>query len=146
MQLTPMTVLSPDEIRQIHEASLDILENCGVKVFNARMLDFLAGRGLDVDRGDQLVRFSRAVVEDALSSIPQRFEVYDREGECRYVLGEGRPKIAAGHNAIFWVDSDTGRTRPSTVEDVELFAHLCEHLECMDMIGIPVTSRRQGGY
>jgi len=138
MQLTPMTVLSPDEIRQIHEASLDILENCGVKVFNARMLDFLAGRGLDVDRGDQLVRFSRAVVEDALSSIPQRFEVYDREGECRYVLGEGRPKIAAGHNAIFWVDSDTGRTRPSTVEDVELFAHLCEHLECMDMIGIPV--------
>jgi trimethylamine--corrinoid protein Co-methyltransferase len=138
MQLTPMKVLSGDEINRIHEASIDILENCGVKVFNVKMLDFLRERGLVVDMDQKVVRFSRAVIEDALSSIPQHFEVHDREGRLLFDLGGGRPRIAAGHNAIFWVDGETGETRPSRVADVELFAHLCEQLEFIDMIGIPV--------
>jgi trimethylamine--corrinoid protein Co-methyltransferase len=138
MRLEPLRVLSDDELRSIHEASLNILSGCGVKVFNNHMLDFLREKGLDVDRDNQIVRFSRSVIEEALSTIPETFEVFGREGEFRYMIGDGRPKIAAGHNAIFWVDTDTGETRPSTVADVELFAHICEHLECMDMIGIPV--------
>ena len=113
MQLTPMKVLSGDEINRIHEASIDILENCGVKVFNVKMLDFLRERGLVVDMDQKVVRFSRAVIEDALSSIPQHFEVHDREGRLLFDLGGGRPRIAAGHNAIFWVDGETGEaSRP----------------------------------
>jgi trimethylamine--corrinoid protein Co-methyltransferase len=138
MRLESMRVLSDVEIKAIHEASLDILSGCGIKVYNKNMLDFLNERGLDVDAEEQIVRFSPSVIEDALSSIPETFDVFGREGDFRFTLGDGRPKIAAGHNAIFWVDTDTGKTRRSTIEDVELFAHICEQLECMDMIGIPV--------
>ncbi len=138
MRLAFLSVLSDEEVLKIHEASLDILSSSGVKVFNERMLDFLREKGLQVDVEKQAVRFSHSVIEDALGSIPETFEVFNREGEFCYVLGDGRPKIAAGHNAIFWVDTESGETRPSTVADVELFAHICEQLECMDMIGIPV--------
>lgn len=138
MVLAPLAVLSDEDIRSIHEATLNLLERCGVEVNNARMLQLLADRGLPVDRERRIVRFPRSCVEDALSTIPRQFTVFDREGRELYVLGDGETKIAAGHNAIFWVDSDTGQTRPSTVADVELFAHLCEQLEVMDMIGIPV--------
>jgi trimethylamine--corrinoid protein Co-methyltransferase len=86
----------------------------------------------------RLVRFSRACVEDALSSIPAQFEVSDREGKAAFVLGDGYPKVAAGHNAVFWVDGETGKTRPSRVSDVEQFALICEQLDCIDVIGIPV--------
>jgi trimethylamine--corrinoid protein Co-methyltransferase len=138
MRLELLKVLSDEEIKRIHESSVDILSGPGVKVYNGRMLDFLKNRGLEVDRNEQVARFSRTVIEDALASVPESFEVFGRDGESLYAIGKGRPKIAAGHNAIFWVDSETGATRPSTVSDVEVFAHLCEHLECMDMIGIPV--------
>jgi len=138
MKLAPFAVLSDSEIRQIHEASLDILETCGVEVNHPRMFDFLAGKGLPVNRDRRVVRFPRTAIEDALSSIPPTFEVFDREGRFRYVLGDGESKFAAGHNAVFWVDSDTGETRSSRVSDVEHFARLCEELECIDMIGIPV--------
>jgi len=77
-------------------------------------------------------------MEDALATIPPTFDVFDREGRCCYVLGDGEPKFAAGHNAVFWVDAGTGETRPSRVSDVEHFARICEELECIDMIGIPV--------
>ena len=138
MRLSPMRVLSPPEIEHIHEASIDILENCGVKVLSAPMLSCLEAKGLAVDHGTRTVRFTHACIDDALAHIPPRIEVLDREGKPAFVLGDGTSRIAAGHNAVFWLDSDTGETRPSMVADVEQFARLCEQLEHIDMIGIPV--------
>ena len=138
MNLAAMTVLSEAEIRDIHNATLGILAGCGVKVLSPRMLVALKAKGLPVDAASQTVRFPRAAMEDALVRVPPRIEVFDREGKSAFVLGDGVPKIAAGHNAVFWVDSATGATRPSRVEDVARFARLCEQLAPIDMIGIPV--------
>ncbi|NLX03789.1 MAG: hypothetical protein GXY33_01460 [Phycisphaerae bacterium] len=138
MKLSTLRVLSDSEVRQIHEATIDVLAHCGVKIDSREMLDFLAGKGVTVDRQAGIARFSQSCVEDALAAIPSQFEVFDREGRPAFVLGDGVPKIAAGHNAVFWVDSKTGRTRPSTVADVETFARICDRLETIDMIGIPV--------
>ena len=138
MELARFAVLSQQEIKDIHEASIDILETCGVKVLNRHMLTFLQEKGVDVDPQSRVVHFSRGCIEDALSQAPPRFDVFDRNGQFAFVLGDRVPKIAAGHNAVFWVDSQTGKTRNSTVADVELFARICQELECLDMIGVPV--------
>lgn len=138
MKLSKLKVLSDVEIQQIHKATLDILENCGVKIGSPQMISFLEDKGLSIDRDKQVVRFTRSCIEDTIAKIPSQFEVYDREGKFAFVLGVGESKIAAGHNAVFWVDSETGETRPSTVADVEQFARICDQLEYIDMIGIPV--------
>lgn len=138
MKLATLKVLSEQEVKDIHEASLDILTHCGMKILSRRMFDFLKEKGLEVDEQNQIVRFSRRCIEDALSTIPSQFEVFDRQGKFAFVLGDRVPKVAAGHNAVFWVDSETGERRNSTVADVELFARICQQLECIDMIGIPV--------
>jgi trimethylamine--corrinoid protein Co-methyltransferase len=138
MQLAQLKVLSDGEIRDIHEATVDILVGCGVKILYRPMLDFLREKGIPIDAEQGIVRFSRSCLEDTLASVPAQFEVFDRNGRPAYVLGDRKPKIAAGHNAVFWVDSDTCQTRPSTVADVEHFARICQELECIDMIGIPV--------
>jgi len=140
VKLETLSVLSRDDIEQIHEATIEILEETGVKLGSVRMLDFLEKQGLRVDRDkglQPLVRFPRERVAEALSTVPARFEVFDREGRFAFVLGDGVSRIAAGHNAVFWVDSETGETRPSRVSDVELFARICEELSDIDMIGIP---------
>ncbi len=138
MKLSTLQVLSESEILQIHEATLDILENCGVKIGSRQVFSLLQAKGFPVDTQNQVVRFPKAAVMEALSQAPAQFEVYDREGKFAFILGDGDSKIAAGHNAVFWVDSNTGETRYSTVADVELFSRLCDQLECLDMIGIPV--------
>jgi len=138
MKLSKMTVLSESEVKGIHEATLDILAECGVKVLSPGMRELLKCKGLPVDDAAETVRIPRAVVEDSLASIPSSFEVFNRDGDLAFELGDGVPKIAAGHNAVFWVDSDMGETRPSRVADVERFARLCEASPQIDMIGIPV--------
>jgi len=138
MKLALLTVLSDSDIDRIHEASLDVLENCGVKLLDDGMLGFVKEKGLAVDRESQTVRFPRSCVEDAICHVPPQFDLFDREGKFAFTLGDGVSKIAAGHNAVFWVDSETGETRPSQVADVEKFARICEELPGIDAIGIPV--------
>lgn len=137
MYLSPLKVLSDSEISQIHDATLDILENCGVKIGSSRMFSWLRAKGLAVDTEKQIVRFTKASIEQALSHVPSQFDVYDHEGEFAFTLGDGNSKIAAGHNAVFWVDSETGETRYSKVADLELAARLCGKLKCISMIAIP---------
>ena len=138
MRLASFRVLSDDELRAIHTATLDILANCGVRVLAPRMLSLLKEKGIRVDAEKRLAFFSPRDVEGALETVPPRFEVFDRAGRAAFSLGDGEPRIAAGHNAVNWVDSETGKTRPSTIGDVELFSRICNSLECIDMIGIPV--------
>jgi trimethylamine--corrinoid protein Co-methyltransferase len=131
-----LKVLSDFEIKQIHDASIDILVNCGVKVLSGRMLDFLKGKGLEVDSDTRIVRFTKRCIEDNMSKIPETFDVYNRDGEFAYVMGDRKPKIAAGHNAVFWVDPGTGETRECKTSDIVLFSKICEELERIDMIGL----------
>jgi trimethylamine--corrinoid protein Co-methyltransferase len=138
MKLNLLQVLSDDEVRRIHEASVHILETCGVKIHSPRMLTFLRDRGLPADEETHVVRFPRSCLEAALAAIPPQFDVFDREGQFAFTLGGGAARIAAGHNAVFWVDSASGQTRPSTIADVETFARLCQHLSEIHMIGVPV--------
>lgn len=138
MKLAALQVLSDSEIGQIHEATLDILSNCGVKVHNRKMFDFLASKGATADSQTQNIRFSKTCIEDSLAGIPGAFEVFDREGKFAFTLGDGTPRVAAGHNAVFWVDSETGETRSSKVADVELFARICDQLAHIDVVGVPV--------
>lgn len=138
MKLSALQVLSEAEIKQIHESTIHILGNCGVRIHSPRMLEFLKSKGLVVDSDSGIVRFSRSSIEDALASAPPTFDVFNRDGEFAFTMGDGVPKVAAGHNAVFWLDSDTGETRTSKVADVELFARICEQLSNIDVMGIPV--------
>jgi trimethylamine--corrinoid protein Co-methyltransferase len=138
MKLSTLAVLSEEEIQLIHDSSLSILEECGVKILDPETFDFLKGKGCRTDAERNVVYFPRSSVEDAIAAVPNAFDVFDRNGKCCFTLGDGESKVAAGHNAVNWVDSNTGRTRPSTVADVELFSRLCQQLECIHMIGIPV--------
>lgn len=138
MHMPHLTVLSDAEVRDIHEASVAILTECGVQLLSPSMLDYAKSRGLTVDVEKQCVRMPRACIEDALAAVPHTFDVYGRDGAFAFTLGDGTPRIAAGHNAVFWVDSESGKTRPSTVADVGMFARICEALPHIDMIGIPV--------
>ena len=138
MRLHLFEVLSSAEVKAIHAAALHILSDCGVKIGSPHMLDQLRQKGLPVDPARQRVCFPSAAVEDALTRIPASFEVFNRDAHPAFTLGTGVPRMAAGHNAVFWLDSQTGETRSSRVSDVEQFARICEQLPESDMIGIPV--------
>jgi trimethylamine---corrinoid protein Co-methyltransferase len=138
MKFQDFKVLSDQEIVQIHEASINILETSGVLVYSKKALDLLNSKGALVDYDKKLVRIPRKIVEFCLKSVPKTIDLYDRNGNKYLTLGDGIPKCASGHNAIFFIDANTNERRNSTVKDVENFALISDKLTDIDIVGVPV--------
>ena len=138
MQFPDLTVLSPDEIHQIHEASVSILETSGVMVASRSVLELLEKNGAIVDFDAKTAKLPRKLLEACLKTLPQSFDLYDRNGNKAMTVGSDGPKCASGHNAIYVIDRKTNERRNSTTKDVENFAVISDKLEDIDIVGVPV--------
>ncbi len=61
-------LLSDEQINKIHSASLDVLENTGMKLESQEMLDALEKAGCQVDKSNQCVRFPTGIIESAIET------------------------------------------------------------------------------
>ena len=137
MKLQKYQVLSDAEVKQIHAASLRVLERTGMEILDDRLLEILAAAGATVDKGSHRVTIPARLVEQALSSVPSTITMHTRRGEPCMELGSGRAYAASGHNAVFVADSLDGKDRrPSTKQDIENFARLSDALDNLSMVGI----------
>jgi trimethylamine--corrinoid protein Co-methyltransferase len=81
-----LSVLSDDQMEQIHLATLEVLERTGVQITHPRALELLHGAGARVD-GDR-VHIPAWMVEDAIGTAPARVVLGRRDG-TRSVFLEG---------------------------------------------------------
>ena len=73
-------VLSQQQIEKIHEESLKILSNIGIKVTGAEMLKKLKDNGAELCEND-IVKIPRALIEKAMKTVPKEVNLYNRDGE-----------------------------------------------------------------
>lgn len=138
MKLNQTEVLSQEEIHLIHDATLEILEQEGVVVLSDMVRSFLAEKGLPVDHNSGVVRIPSSVVNSCLKQVPSSFALFTVDDKSWKRIGQGEPLFACGHNAVFFLDHQTGIRRDSLVEDVEKFVCIADQLDEIDLIGIPV--------
>ncbi len=83
---TLLRVLSEDEKTQVHERSLKILAQTGVKVDTSKGRQYLKDAVAEVDENSKIVKFPRAMVEESLRLAPKDF-----------TLGARRPGWSLDH-------------------------------------------------
>lgn len=88
-------LLTEDQIKEIHRASLEILETVGVRVLDEEAVELLRDGGCRV-KDDHTVLIPNWLVEECIRSAPSRVTMYDRKGAEAMRL-EGR-------NVYFGVD------------------------------------------
>ena len=116
--LTP--ILSQQDTKKLHSASLVVLQRTGVKVDHeeaaALLLD--AGAGRD-DEGRILI--PGRLVDEALEkarATSSRIQLFTREGEPSILLEVGPTYFGPGSDALEIRDIETGELRPAILEDV----------------------------
>lgn len=138
MKLSNWQVFDETEIKQIHAASLDILEQTGLLIESGEVRKILAAGGAVAE--NEIIKFPRTLVEDCIARNRRTFTMCGRDGNELFSLGDGRVRFGAGHNAVFVLtDAETGERRNSVLKDVADFAFLCEHLEDIDIVGVPLN-------
>jgi trimethylamine--corrinoid protein Co-methyltransferase len=133
-------MLSEEQIKRIHNTSLDILAQTGIVIKNARARQLLLEAGAwqsdgEIEDADQKrVRIPEHLVMQAVASAPSRIPMYNRLGELTMPLEADRVFFGPGSDCIFTIDLENGYRRKATAGDVERLARLCDGLEQMDFI------------
>jgi len=125
--------LTPGQCRQLHDASLEILERTGVRLFNDEALALVRRAGAKVTAGNR-VRFPARVVEQARSTVPKSVTLYDRKGRGVMPLEGANTFFGPGSDCLNIVDHRTGERRRPVLQDVVEGARVCDALKEMSFV------------
>jgi trimethylamine--corrinoid protein Co-methyltransferase len=125
-------ILTPEQIEAIHNASMRILGETGVRIYEPEAIALLRDAGATV-AGD-VVTIPASLVEWAVGVAPDNVTIYDRTGKEAMRLGGRRTYFGTGSDTPNTIDPGTGERRPATLADVGNFARLCDALEHLDFV------------
>ena len=125
-----LQVIDDDQIRQIHMATLEVLERTGVKMTHPRGLELLDGAGASVE-GDR-VRIPAWMVEDAIRKAPSRVVLGNRNGERTVFLEEDKSWFGPSLDCIDYLDPMTDERMRFTSEHCRITATLADALPNFD--------------
>jgi trimethylamine--corrinoid protein Co-methyltransferase len=153
----PIERLTGEQVRQIHDASIDILADPGLLCFNQKAAEIFQSHGAEVKSvsGSAIpcwsVKIPEKLVTDALQKAPKTVTLGARNPENALIMKGDEPRVffITGSETNMWLDvdfstyvnkTDTAREieipefkpRRGTVADLCDSAHVCEHLETVD--------------
>ncbi len=127
-------LLTTQQIKSIHSATLELLETVGVDVHHDGALQMLVDAGCLL-KEDHRVTIPNWLVEAAIQSAPSRITIYDRLGKEAMRLEGRRVHYGLGTDLIRTYDLDTGELRQSRLKDVAVAARIGDALQHIDFIG-----------
>jgi trimethylamine---corrinoid protein Co-methyltransferase len=136
-----LNVFSEDEFKDVHLATLEVLEHTGVFTDDPEAFDIFEGGGAAVDREKGIVRIPPHVVEAAIGSAPERVFGAGRHPKDDIMFDAGRVGFTTFGEGIRIVDRDTGELRDPTKQDVADTARLADALDELDTYEIAVGAK-----
>ena len=161
---TPYERITNEQVLQIHQASMQLLNDPGLISFNREATEILHSSGAEVTSVSSsgnpcwLVRIPDKLVLRAIDSAPKTVKLGARNKDNTLIMNGEEPRVffVSGSETNIWLDvdfityvkkSDPGveisvpefRRRRGTVADLCQAAHLCEHLDTLDAFIRPVN-------
>ena len=114
---------------QIHNRSLELLQECGIRFPSTKALEIFKSRDFRVD--GQTVYFEEKDIVEALETVPSNFTIEARNPEKNICIGGGEYMMAPGYGPPFIIET-SGEKRNATLEDVHTFCKLVQTSTCLD--------------
>lgn len=134
-------LLTDEQVRRIHTATLDILESVGVRFPSTRALDVWEAHGAAVDRETMIVRPRGELIEDALRLAPAVYPLAARDPALDLPL-DGRHVYAGTDGCgVEVIDLESGAKRRSELRDVADIARVCDALDEVAFHWVPVSAQ-----
>ena len=125
----PMEILSADQLESIHLASLDLLENHGMRFLHEGARRLLADAGADVDHDSQMVRLDRRLVMETIALAPSEFTLHARNPEKNLRVGGNHLFFTSVGGPAYCSDLEGGRRRGN-------FEESCDYIRLVQSLDI----------
>lgn len=136
-----LNILNPEDVRRIHTATLDVIENAGVRFPSERALDIWEAHGAQVDRETKIVKAPGALIESALKQAPPAYHLAARDPEQDLPLDGNHVHLGTDGCGVEVLDIHTGERRRSILQDVGEIARVADYLEQVAFHWVAVSAQ-----
>ena len=124
-----LEILTTEEVKKIHAATLWIIEHVGIRFPSKRALDIWEANGAAVDREKKIVRVKGDVIEEALAKCPPAYPLAARDPEQDLPLDGNHVYLGTDGCGVEVIDVHTGEKRTSCLNDVREIARVADATE-----------------
>jgi trimethylamine:corrinoid methyltransferase-like protein len=142
MELTAQ-VLTEDEIHRIHNLSLHILQEVGIRFHGDRAPKILRENGIKISPEDKIAKIPPELVEQALKTAPRSFVLGARNPQYNFPLPSPYTRYCIDGTASFTLDFSTGERRYGTSKDIENALRVFQHMDMGVMAWAPTCAEDQ---
>lgn len=125
--------LTQPQREQMHDASLQILERIGVRLYEPEAVVLARKAGARITDGN-IAHIPPRLVEWALSTAPGSVTLHDRKGRPVMRVEGNCSFFGPGSDSLNIVDHRTGQRRPAVLQDVVDGITLCDALPHIDFV------------
>ena len=124
-----LDILSSQDVERIHTATLDVLENTGVRFPSIKALDIWEAHGALVDRDTMIVKAPGHLIESALKLAPPEYTLAARNSSQDLPLDGNHVYVGTDGCGVEVNDLHSGERRRSCWQDVADIARVADYLE-----------------
>ncbi len=131
-----LRIFSEDQVRAIHDATLEVLHDVGIKVESEEALEIFHGSGASVEKTDGygIVTFPPYLVEECIRSAPGTITWYGRNPANDFKAEPHRVGFSTFGECIQLIDPHTLELRPATKKDLADATRVCDYLDEMVLV------------
>lgn len=138
-------VLTEEELKKIHETTMRVLENIGLRVDCSEARRVLKENGCLVDEETCVVKFPRELVEKCIDMAPDHFSMFGRDGkhEVKMVSDGSRTNFltfGVGTEYVEYKGHNEYEVRASTMDDLSKISKVTSALDNIDWECAPVSA------
>ena len=149
----PVEILDPQQLEDIHDASMRILEEIGLQIENEAAKALMLKNGATLDSTTGYVQMDREMVMQFIRTVPGEFTLYARNPRFNAIIGGNHLNFSMVASAPNCSDIDRGR-RTGTYVDFCNFLRLGQYFNIVNPISgypvepvdLPPQTRHLDGY
>ena len=129
-------LLSDNDIKKIHEASVEILEETGVRLYHNKLFEHMSNfKGIRTDKKNSILRFSRDIIENSIKKAGRSFILYGRDKLKKACFGYDKIVTSSSWGMPFKIDVIKNIKKPSNIQDLKKAAVVGDYLTDVDIVG-----------
>jgi trimethylamine---corrinoid protein Co-methyltransferase len=136
-----LEILTPEEVRKIHDATLWIIEKVGIRFPSDQALDIWEQHGAQVDRQTKIVKAKAELIESALKTCPPAYPLAARDPQQDLSLDGNHVYLGTDGCGVEVIDIETGNRRTSRLQDVCDIARIADATEEIAFHWVPVSAQ-----
>jgi len=136
-----LNILTPEEVQQIHTATLDVIESVGIRFPSSKALDVLEAHGAAVDRDSMVARIPGTVIEDYLAKAPPTYDLSALDPALDLPLDGNHSYLGTDGCGVEILDVFSGARRRAIKQDISDVARVADWLDAIAFHWVPISAQ-----